>query len=66
MTFFSNFDPSCVSWKINMTQFTGNEKMKNKFDISRFIQNDISTASCSHYQVFSQNAYDFKKFFYRF
>ena len=24
-------------WKINMTQFIGNEKINNKFDISRFI-----------------------------
>ena len=36
-----------------MTQFIGNEKINNKFDISRFIQNDVSTASYSHYQVLS-------------
>ena len=36
-----------------MTQFTDNEKINNKFDISRFILNDVSTASCSHYQVLS-------------
>ena len=42
-----------IWWKINMAEFIGNEKINNKFDISRFIQNDVSTASCSHYQVLS-------------
>ena len=32
------------------SKFIGSEKI-NKFDISRFIQNDVSTDSCSHYQV---------------
>ena len=50
-------------WKIKMTQFIGNEKINNKFDISKFIQYDVSTASCSHYQVLSWNAYNFN-FFY--
>ena len=36
-----------------MTQFIGNGKINNKFDISRFIQNDASTASYSHYKVLS-------------
>ena len=36
-----------------MTQFIGNEKINNKFNISRFIQNDVSTASCTHYKVLS-------------
>ena len=35
-----------------MTQFIGKEKKNNKFDIPRFIQNDVSTSS-SHYQVLS-------------
>ena len=35
------------------SKFIGSEKINNKFDISRFIQNDVSTASCSHYQVLS-------------
>ena len=32
-------------------QFIGNEKIYNKFDISRFIQNNVSNAPCNHYRV---------------
>ena len=46
-----------------MAQFISNEKINNKFDIPRFIQSDVSTASCSHYQVLSYNAYNFKSFY---
>ena len=42
-----------------MTQFIDNKKINNKFDMSRFIQNDVSTLSssllkCSQFQIFIQ------------
>ena len=48
----------------NIFQFIGNEKIYNKFDISRlFIHTYLSTASCSHHHIISNFCTDFNKLY---